>query len=121
MNANVGKREGVMNWQDGLHDDRSGKHSQVQVALRDWRVPRRNPDRVAAGVARLEMGDGCVPIVLEDVAVIVIHRMGPGVLMIVEVRGRPVLMFGMIVSAVRMHVQRRHRSRRGGDGECKHE
>lgn len=91
------------------------------MRLRQGRDRARNPDRVIAGITGFDADAGDVCNVLVRVVMIVRGSRGRAVVMLVPVRSRSVLVFGMIVPVVCMYVRRRNRGRTDRHGQRKYE
>jgi hypothetical protein len=115
---------------DSVNNDRLRNNGELNVWLRHRRGGGRNPDGMVAGVTGFDSKARYVAMLAMVVmvaivvvrVVMIVQDMGRrAVVMIVVVRGRSVLMFGMLVPTVRMHVRRRDRARRDGHDKRKHE
>jgi hypothetical protein len=106
VHAYIERREPKPCWCNRRNDDQTRKNGKLHVCLRHRRDRARNPDRVIAGITGFDADAGDVSNVLVRVVVIVGGSSGRAVMMLVPVRGRSVLVFGMIVPAVCMDVRR---------------
>jgi hypothetical protein len=105
--AYVEGRERKPCWCNRRDNDQTRKNGKRHMYLRHRRDGARNPDCVIAGITGFDADARKVSNVLVRVVVIVRGSRGGAVVMLVPVRGRPVLVFGMIVPAVCVDVRRR--------------
>jgi hypothetical protein len=107
-------------WYGRGNDDWSRKHGKVHVCLRHRCSCAGNPDRVVTRITGFDADAREVFLVLVSVVIGVRESGRRAVVMLVGVRGRPVLMLGVIVPSIGMHMRRRDRGRRDRDAYRKH-
>jgi hypothetical protein len=114
VNSYVGERDRGPNWGARDGDRRPGQLGKINVRLRNASAAHTDTDRVSTRLARV--GPQCRMVLIACLNVMVpVSRCG------MIVRGRPVVVIGVIVPDVLVDVERRRHGRRDDQGLNEHE